>query len=255
MKLKTIEVGGVTYALIENGNPVYTHDDGRDVAFDAPATVTTINRITEESKGFKTRAQSAETKLAAFDGIDDPEAAKKALSTVANLDDKKLVEAGEVEKVKAAAIASVRAEFEPIVAERDTLKGQLDKEIKGGSFARSKYAEEKVAVPRHMLEKTYGDSFKVIDGKLVPHDAKGDVIRSRVRHGEVADFDEALEILISADPFKDHILKGSNAQGSGAQNGGGGGGDKTLTRTQFDAMPQHERAAKVKDGFKVVDAA
>jgi hypothetical protein len=254
MQLQTIEIDGKTYALVSEGKPLYKADDGKEVAFDAPATVGTISRITEESKGFKQRAQTAEEGLKKFEAISDPAAAVKALETLANLDQKKLVDAGEVQKVKDEAIKAVRAEYEPVVAERDTLMGQLQSHIKGSAFANSKFVAEKVAVPRHMLERTYGDSFKVEDGKLVPYDPSGNKLYSRAKPGEVADFDEAIELLISADPFKDHILKGSGAAGSGAQGGGGpntGGQDHPPRRVRRAAARRPR--AKVKDGFKVTD--
>lgn len=252
MKLKLDESGHV---VLSDGKPVYIHDDGKEVPFDAAATVATITRLNGEAKTHREAKEAAETKLKAFDGIEDPAAAKTALATVANYDGKKMVEAGEVEKLKADVIKSVRAEYDPIVAERDALKGQLNEEIIGGSFARSKFAEDKVIVPRHMLQRTYGENFKVEDGKLVPYDANGNRITSRVRHGEIADFDEALELLIAADPYKDSILKGGIGAGGGAQNPGGGqGGPKTIGRAEFDKLAPADQMAKVTTGgFTVVD--
>ena len=220
MKLKTVEIEGKTYAVVEDNKPVYVEDDGKEVAFDAEGTRATISRLNGEAKSHRERAEKAENSLKGFEGIDDPEAAIKALQTVSNLDDKKLVDAGQVEKVKEEAIKAVRAEYEPIVQERDKLKGDLYNEIVGGNFARSKFAKEKTIVPPHMLQKTYGENFKVQDGKVVPFDMAGKEIFSRSRPGEIADFDEALEILISADPYKDNILKAPASSGGGAQGGG-----------------------------------
>lgn len=237
MKLKTVEIEGKTYAEVQEGKPVFIGDDGKEIAFDAPHTVSTINRLNGEAKGHRERAEKAEGSLKAFEGITDPAAAKKALETIQNLDQSKLVDAGKVEEIKAAAIKAVEDQYKPVIEERDSLKSLLDKEIRGGSFARSKFAEEKVAVPRHMLERTYGDNFKVEDGKLVPYDANGNKIFSRAKPGEIADFDEALELLIAADPYKDHILKGDVKGGGGAGQGGqGAGGKRTLTRAEFSAL-------------------
>lgn len=239
MKLKTVEIEGKTYAEVQDGKPVFEGDDGKTIAFDAPGTVATITRLNGEAKGHRERAEKAEGALKAFDGITDPVAAKKALETVQSLDQSKLVEAGKVDEIKAAAIKAVEDQYKPVIEERDSLKGLLDKEIRGGSFARSKFAEEKVAVPRHMLERTYGDNFKVEDGKLIPYDANGNKIFSRAKPGEIADFDEALELLISADPYKDHILKGDMKGGGGAGQGGqgSGGGKRTMTRAEFSSLP------------------
>lgn len=253
MELKTVTVEGKTYAEVQDGKPVYV-DGAKEVAFDAPATRATITRLNGEAQGHRERAEAAEAKLKPFEGITDAAAARAALQTVSNLDQKKLIDAGEVEKVKEEAIKAVRAEYEPVVAERDKFKGELYAEKIGGSFARSKFAEDKVAVPRHMLEKTYGDHFKVEDGKIVPYDGNGAKIYSRARPGEIADFDEALETLISADPHKDHILKGEVGAGGGAGQGGvGQQGAKTITRAVFNTLSAQDQMSKMNDGLTVVD--
>lgn len=252
MKLKFDAEGHV---VLQDGKPVYVHDDGKELPFDAVQAAAKITQLNGEAQGHRQAKEAAEAALRKFDGIEDPAKAKAALATVANYDGKKMIEAGEVEQLKADVIKSVRAEYEPVVAERDTLKNQLNTEIRGGAFARSKFAEEKVAVPRHMLERTYGDNFKVEDGKLIPYDANGNRITSRVRHGEIAEFDEALEILVSADPYKDHILKGQVGAGGGAsQPGAGSGGSKTITRAEYNALsPDAQRSKVVTEGVKVVD--
>jgi hypothetical protein len=188
--------------------------------------------------------------LAAFAGISDPEAALKALTTVKNLDDKKLVDAGEVEKVKQEAIKAIRAEFEPVVKERDTLKGELYGEKIGGSFARSKFIADKIAIPSDLVQARFGNNFEIKDGKIVAKDQAGNAIYSRSKPGEIADFEEALELLVDAYPQKDAILKGTGASGSGARGSNGlGGGAKTMPRSQFEKLAPAEQMAKMKDGF------
>lgn len=224
--------------------PVFVHGDGKEAPFDGDSTIATISRLNGEAKSHRERAEKAEGTLKTFEGITDPEAAIKALNTVKNLDDKKLVDAGEVDRVKAEAIKSVQAQFEPIVKERDTLQTQLYEEKIGGAFARSKFISEKVAIPADMVQAAFGSRFKVENGKTVATDANGQPIFSRTRHGEPADFEEALEILVDQYPHKASILKGTGASGGGAQGGGnGGGGKQSLTRSQFDAL---DPAARLK---------
>ena len=228
--------------------PVYVHADGKEAPFDGDGTISTISRLNGEAKGHRERAEKAESTLKAFEGITDPQAALKALNTVKNLDDKRLVDAGDVEKVKAEAIKSVRAEFEPIVAERDKLKSELYGEKIGGAFARSKFIAEKLAIPADIAQAAFGARFKVEEGKTVATDANGQPIFSRVRHGEPADFEEALEIMVDAYPNKASILKGSGASGGGASGSpAGAGGKKTVTRAQFEALQPAEKAAMATD--------
>lgn len=218
MKLKIDENGN---AVLQDGKPVYVHDDGKEVAFDAPATVATITRLNAEAKTHREGKEAAEKLLKGFDGIEDPAAARKALETLANLDAKKLVDAGEIEKVKSEISKAFQAQLDEANTKAQTLEQQLYGEKIGGSFARSKVIAEKLAVPADMVQATFGNRFKIEDGKVVAYDANGNKIFSRARPGELADFDEALETLVDSYPHKDHILKSSGANGGGAPNGGG----------------------------------
>lgn len=257
IKLKTVEVDGKTYAEVQDGRPVYVDGD-KDLPMDVPAMSDKIKALGSEAKSHREAKQAAEDALKKFEGIDDPAAAIKAMETVANLDDKKLVDAGEVEKVKKAAIEAVEKQFAPYKEKAETLEKQLRQEKIGGSFARSKFIADKLAVPVPMVEKTFGDHFSIEDGKIVAKDANGNAIYSKERPGEMASFDEAMESLVDQFPFKDSILKGRNQNGSGATGGANGqSGGKTMTRKQYDEMqvsdPAAAKKAILEDGVKVVD--
>lgn len=230
MKLKLDENG---HAVLQDGKPVYVKDDGAEIVFDAAGTTATINRLTGELKTTREAKDTAETALKTFDGIDDPAAAKAALETVKNYDDKKLVDAGEVEKVKAEAIKAVEEKFAPIVQERDDLQKQLHGELIGGGFARSQMIKDKISVPADMIQAQFGRNFKVENGQVVAYDNNGQQIYSRSRPGELADFDEALDQLVDGYQFKDQILKGG--QGNGGGFGGQGNANAGLKRSQMDA--------------------
>lgn len=242
MKLKLTPEG---HAVVQDGKPVYVTDEGKDIAFDAPGTVATITRLNAEAKGHREAKEMAETKLAPFAGIEDPAAAIKALETVKNLDSKKLVDAGEVQKVRDEAIKAVRAEYSPIVKKAEKLEQELYGEKIGGAFARSKFIADKVAVPADLLQASFGNRFKIEDGKVVAYGADGNKVYSKSNPGNPADFEEALEILVDQYPHKASILKGSGASGSGAGGSNpGAGGKKTYTRAQFDQLdPAGQRAA------------
>lgn len=244
MKLKTVTIEGKTYAEVnEQGLPLYIHDDGKEVAHDAPQTVATISRLNGEAKTNRERYEKAESALKTFEGIEDPAAAKKALETLKNFDDKKLVDAGEVEKIKLEAIKAVEEKYAPIVQERDAVQQQLHKELIGGGFARSKFIQENIAVPVDMIQATFGQSFKIEEGKVVAYGADGQKIYSRTRPGEVADFDEALETLVGGYQYKDHILKGGQGSGGGFQ---GGGGNKSGPKSLADCKTKEEKIAYMK---------
>lgn len=244
MKLKLDESG---HAVLQDGKPVYVHDDGKEVAFDAAGTVATISRLNGEAKGHRERAEAAEKSLKTFEGITDPAAAVKALETVANLDAKKLVDAGEIEKVKSEISKAFQAQLDQANSSAKTLEQQLYAEKIGGSFARSKLIADKLAIPSDMVQARFGQAFKIEEGKVVAYDANGNKVFSRTRPGELADFDEALESLIEQYPHKDHILKSSGASGGGAAGGGNGGGGNNSKGNMGGT--KEERLAAIRSKF------
>jgi hypothetical protein len=258
MKLKLDDKGNV---VVQDGKPVYVLPDGREVAHDAEATVATISRLNGEAKSHREGKEAAEAKLKAFEGIEDPEAAKKALDTVKNIKDGELVQAGKVQEIKDAAAASAKQAVaeatraaegreKALTEQNSQLTSQLNNHIIGGSFTSSKFISEKLAIPADIAQKVFGDRFKVENGKLVPLNQAGEPIFSATRHGEHADFEEAISVMVSSYPNKEMILKGSGASGSGAQGGGGGGGaggKKSMTRAQFDALDPVAQAAAGKE--------
>ena len=110
--------------------------------------------------------------------------------------------------------------YAPIVEQRDALEASLHKELIGGGFARSKYIQDNIAVPVDMVQATFGHHFKIEEGKVVAYDPNGEKIYSRVRPGELANVDEALESLVGGYQHKDLILKGGKGTGGGFQGGG-----------------------------------
>lgn len=242
------------HAVVADGKPVYVGDDGKDIAFDAAGTVATISRLNAEAKGHREGREAAEKALKGFDGIADPAAAIKALATVKNLDDKKLIDAGEVEKVKS---ELVKAYDEKLAVEKrrgDDNEQSLYSEMIGGAFARSKFIADKIAVPADLIQAQFGQRFKIEGGKRVAYDASGNKVYSRSKPGEPADFEEAIEILVDAYPHRDSILKGANGGGGGTKQSQGGAGNKTITRAAFQSLsPSAQASAITVDKMTVID--
>lgn len=254
MKLKTVTIEGKTYAEVVDNKPLYVHDDGKEVAFDAPQTVATISRLNGEAKTHREAKEQFEAQAKAFEGL-DPVKVKEALNIVQNLDAKKLVDAGEVDKVKAEITEALKNTYEPqiqqLTTERDSVQQQLHSELIGGGFARSKFIQDNIAVPVDMIQATFGKNFQIENGKVVAVGADGQKIYSRTRPGEIADFDEALETLVGGYQHKDSILKGSQAGGGGFQGGGQGGGAKTMSRQQFESLDPVGRAQFTREGGQI----
>ncbi|STF46193.1 Uncharacterised protein [Escherichia coli] len=65
MKLKTVEINGKQYAEIDTaGLPVYVHDDGKEIGFDAPLATKKITELNGEAKNHRLAKEAAEEKLA-----------------------------------------------------------------------------------------------------------------------------------------------------------------------------------------------
>ena len=267
MKLKLTPEG---HAIVLDGKPVYVHDDGKEIAFDAIGTAATITRLNGEAKGHRERAEAAEARFKPFEGMEDADAYRKAFDLAKNIDEGKLLSAGKVEEIKAAAkkaaeeqvAAANRSHADELArtkAQLETVTGALYGEKIGGAFARSKFfADEKTpssfkfAIPPDMVQARFGSAFKIEDGKTVAYDQAGNKIFSRSRPGDIADFDEALESLVDQYPYRDQILKGSGASGGGAsQSNSIAGGKKTITRAQLEALPPSHRASALKEAVLV----
>ena len=217
------------HAVLREGKPVYKKDDGTEIEFDGAKAFAKIGQLTGENTAYKKRFEDAESKLKGFDGIEDPKKALEALGVVANLDQKKLIDAGEVEKVKAEISKSYQTKLDEAIAAAQRLEGQLYAEKVGGAFTRSKYVTEKLSIPPDMVEARFGKHFSIEEGgRIVAKDAGGNKLYSQSNPGEPADFDEAMAQLVSQYPYKDSILKGTGASGGGAtgNNGSGGGTPK-----------------------------
>ncbi len=51
MKLKTVEINGKQYAEIDTaGLPVYVHDDGKEIGFDAPLAIKKLQSLMARQK-------------------------------------------------------------------------------------------------------------------------------------------------------------------------------------------------------------
>jgi len=252
--LQTVEIEGKTYALVQDGRPLYKAEDGKDVAFDAPGTVATISRLNGEAKGHREAKEAAETKLKAFEGL-DAAAARDAIDKLSKIDAKKLVEAGDMDAAVQAAIKPYADKLATAETAVGDLTGKLNKAVIGSRFAQSKYAAEKLTPAGVDLIRTiYGDRLKVEGDQLYGVDQAGAKLFSKARPGEVADFDEVIEAFVESYPHKDHILKGSGHQGSGKDpNSNGGGGAKQMSRAEFGQLDAQAQMAKMRDGFTVVD--
>lgn len=226
-------------ATDSDGNPIMVGSDGaeRSLGLD------TVSRLNGEAKSHRERAEAAEKALRPFEGL-DATAARKALDTVSKLDQKQLIDAGEVDRVRSEISKNFETQISDLTKRAETAESNITGMRVKSAFESSKYIKDQIAVPADMMRSTFASSFKDENGTLVPYGADGNKLFSKKRAGEVADFDEALEILVGGYAYRDNILKGGNHNGSGNNgNGGNGGGTRTVRRADFDAMEPAQKAS------------
>lgn len=277
MKLKIDENGN---AVLQDGKPVYTTEDGKDFVADVPAMHTKTLELKSEAKRNREKHEAANAQVAAYqDAFPDMDmeavttwkaTADEALVTVKNLGDKELLDAGKVEEIKKDMqdahdknLTKVKDQF---ATKETTYIDQLaGKDVRifdlmvGNAFASSKFFSGTEAnppltqLPPDAALALFGPNFKVKENKgsgeleIVGY-YKGDEILSTQPDmvGELAPVEEALQHLIDKYPSKDRIMQkpktGSGA--GGGQGGGGGAGGDDLEALQ----QQHAQAVKDNNG-------
>lgn len=224
---------------LKDGNPIWLDANGGEAVLAGD----TIARLNGEARDLRKRAETAETALTPFKGI-DPEAAKKAIDLVKNIDAKKLIDAGEVDKVR----AEISGQFTAQLTEKDKAIADLNDNLNGlridNIFNQSPFIRENIAVPPDMFQATFRKNFKIgADGKPEAYGRDGNRIMSKKNIGEYADPDEAIALMVDQHPQKDTILKAPGH--SGTNNNGGGGGranQRVVKRVDFDKMVPSEQA-------------
>lgn len=252
MKLKLDEKGNV---VVQDGKPVYTKEDGTDIAFDVMQAMQSNATLRRENQTVREAKETAEATLAKFKGIDDPAKALDALDKLSKIDQKQLVDSKGIDALRAQMsethqreLKGVRDEFSPVIKERDDLRTQLHSEKIGNAFATSQFVKDKIAAPIDMVQQFFGASFKVEDGKIVAYKGSEKVLSPSKMFAEPASFDEALSILVDSYPNKNLILKGSGAAGGGSGGSGNGNGGKArYTRSEYDTFDPAKQGQIARD--------
>ncbi len=224
MKLKLDENGN---AVVQEGKPVYVHDDGQEIAFDAPQAMQKISDLNKESRDHRLKARKLEESMGAFEGIEDLETwrkdAEKALQTVQNLDESKLVDAGKVDALKKQLVEGFEAEKQTMTETISGYERELYSLLVSSQFASSPLLSEQTILPPDIAEVYFGKHFKVEShngARRVVGYLGDDPIYSRQKPGELAGFEEAISIILENYPHKNKILK-SGGSGTGSPAPGG----------------------------------
>lgn len=232
---------------MKDGNPIWVDANGGEQVLAGD----TITRLNGDAKKLRERAEAAETSLAAFKDI-DPVKAKDAITMIDKIDKKKLIDAGEVDRVTAEIKATFTTQITELQKVNEGLTGQLDNMRVDSIFDGSEFVKDRVAVPADMFKDSFRRFFKVKDGKIEAYDKAGNRVMSKAKVGDYADASEALEILVEQHPQKDTILKASTESGGGNGGGGGGrGGKRTMTRKAFEELSVNNPGQAALDAAKM----
>jgi len=231
-----------------SGNPIFIGDGGKEQSVKGD-TIATLNA---EAKANRIAKETAETNLAKFGNI-TPETALANATALKDVDLSKMVSADKLDEVRKSVGAEYQAKLDEQTAANEKLHNTNNTMVLDNAFNSSKFIKENIAVPMDMFSAMFKANFKIEDGKPVAYNGAGNKLNSAKNMGELADFDEAVEILVSGYHSKDAILKPDDQRGSGNTGGGGngGGGKARMSRAAFDALPPGEKAqtaAKVGKG-------
>ncbi len=210
--------------LDDKGNPVWVNDAGEEKGVDHQAMSAALAKANKEAAERRVALDEAKKELARFEGIDDPDAARKAMETVAALPDKdKALEEQLQARLKplqegfAAKMAAKDKAIEEMNRTAADMGEKLERETVTHAFFQSPYVGDKLS-SRTLAASLFAPRFALRDGALVGLEESGDPIYGD--DGAAASFDHALAKMVEASPDKGLLLKGNDKSGSGSKPSG-----------------------------------
>lgn len=228
--------------VLKDGNPVYLDSTGAELVVDQ----STISKLRAEAKTHREEKEAALARAKMFEGI-DPDLARKSIDLAAKIDAKKLIDAGEVDKVRKEIADQMTSQFTAQLTEKDNAlikaSSRIENMLIDGVFSGSEFVRDNVVVPQDMFQAFFRNNFKVEDDRVVAYGKDGNRILSKTKAGEYAEPNEALQILVESHAQKDVILKASGASGSGSSGAGGARqpGSRIMTKAEFDKLSAAEK--------------
>lgn len=241
-KMKKVNDADVV-ELDASGNPIWIDTAGKETIIAGD----TIQRLNGEARANRERYEKAEVKLAEFGDI-DPNKAKELAAKAKDIENGKLIEAGKLDEVRQNLTKEYQTRLDAEAAKVEALARDLKETKLAAAFGQSSFVREKLVIAPDLVQNLFQNKFDVRDGKIVALANDGSPLTSGKRMGETAEFDEALEMLITARPDKASLMRGANNSGGGSDGRGGAEGAKrVLTRAAEAKLTPAERAAFAKE--------
>lgn len=222
------------HAVLQDGKPVYIKEDGEEMAFDANLAFNKHHQLNEENKEWRLKLEEANKTLKQFEKI-DPAKYEEYAEIAGKFKESEMAKNGELEKLKqelAQTSEKKIKEVEETWQARYTAKAeeaakfanQYNKTVIGNQFLNSKYIKENLIVPPDVIEKMFGERFTIDPerNKVIALDEAGKPMLSEDKIGSVADFDEAVKLMMKQYPHRDTLMKPSGVPGGGMGNNGRG---------------------------------
>jgi len=262
--------------VTEDGKPIYVNNKDEEVPVDPPAMYQKIIDLGLESKKHREGFEGLQTKFSVLDDIEDVpdfvEKANKAIKQVENFNDKDWMDVKKVDSLKEQMneahekeLKRVKTQFEGTVETQTTTIARKDDQIRklmvSNRFSNSPlFAGQtpKTTMTPDVAEAFFGHHFKVEEDSKNGNEpvvrayfTTGDPVisASPERVGELANFNEAIEILFDQYPSRDQYVK-SKGGGSGAGGGGGGAGSDETDLTKLQA--QYKEAEESRDTASMI---
>lgn len=121
------------------------------------------------------------------------------------------------------------------------------------AFMASKFIAEHSQMPAGALRPIFGDRFQLENGRLVGTDDNGNKLWSRQRPGELAGFDEAIEMMVGQYQHREFILKGQQERAAPQPAPQDQRAGNSVPRAVFERMSPHQAMAHIQAGGKVHD--
>ena len=209
------------------GLPVFVNDKGEEIALDADRLFGKVTELNAECKRWRESKEILEAQVKQLQ-----EAPKKNEKPSEDIDGLRKQ------------MAEMKASYEKDTA---NLAAQLNKEVVFGQFARSGLfngTDAKTVLKPEVAYKLFGDRFAVKNGQVVALEKTGSEMYSRKDVTSVANFEEALDVIMDEMGVKNDITRVSLGSGSG--------GGKAATPKQV-AQAAVQQAINNGDGDKVLD--
>jgi len=235
--LKKDEAGN---AVLKDGIPVWVDGEGIETALDVNSLTARVLSANAEATKRKEKIRELEAKLEVVKDVEDlatfVQEAERAKETVANLKEEDVKKAATVDKIKEEMRlgfsekekklqVAFQEERAKVAAEAEALRANIRKLMVSSKFATNELfsgESPKTTLPPDVAESYFGKHFTVDDanGELKLTAKLGDdLIYSRERPGEPADFDEAIRVIFDKYPMKDRVLRATGSGGSNARGG------------------------------------